>query len=272
MDIHSCRRVLESAFPDVSIRSCHAIVEGWDSFVLEVNGDLIFRFPRRQDVVVQQEREIRFLPELSSVLPVEAPRFEFVSRDDSRDPPVFVGYPKIRGLPLSREMLCDDGLRRSIARGLAEVLSALHGMPLDGPLIDVFPSSTADRLREDYINLYRYALREIFPLLTIRAREFESRWWTEFVADDTNLTYEAALVHADLGPEHILCDYDRRLVAGIIDWGDALIGDPAMDFAGLLHDPGVEFAEEVLSYYGRETGGNFMSRVRFYHRLGRTGA
>ena len=84
MGIQRYRSLIESASPDVTVRTCEAIVEGWDSFVLDVNGDLIFRFPRRQYGVMEQEREIRFLPEVTTALSAEVSRFDFVSRD----PPV----------------------------------------------------------------------------------------------------------------------------------------------------------------------------------------
>ena len=268
MEIQHYRRLIESAFPDISIHTCEAVVDGWDSFVLDVNSDLIFRFPRRPYVVLQQEREIRFLPELAKALPVSVPEFRMISRDGTREPSLFVGYPKIQGQPLRRDRLRNAGLRRSLARGLAQVLSALHGIPLSGLSADVFPPKDADQWRQEYGSFLEYAREHIFPLLGPHLRRSESRWWTKWVDEDANFTFDPALVHADLDPAHIICDYDRGLVAGIIDWSDAGIGDPAIDFAGLLHEPGEDFAEEVLSYYAGETGADFMSRVRYYHRLG----
>jgi aminoglycoside phosphotransferase (APT) family kinase protein len=44
------------------------------------------------------------------------------------------------------------------------------------------------------------------------------------------------LIHGDLGAEHVLVDGDR--ITGVIDWGDAAIGDPAVDHGRLMRDLG----------------------------------
>jgi aminoglycoside phosphotransferase (APT) family kinase protein len=44
------------------------------------------------------------------------------------------------------------------------------------------------------------------------------------------------LIHGDLGAEHVLVDADR--ITGVIDWGDAVIGDPALDLGRLMRDLG----------------------------------
>ena len=45
-----------------------------------------------------------------------------------------------------------------------------------------------------------------------------------------------ALIHGDLGAEHVFVDDGR--ISGVIDWGDAAIGDPALDHGRLLRDFG----------------------------------
>ena len=56
------------------------------------------------------------------------------------------------------------------------------------------------------------------------------------------------LVHADLGCAHILAG-DAGHLAGIIDWGDALIADPAYDLAALLAECPRGFAERAIDAY-----------------------
>jgi aminoglycoside phosphotransferase (APT) family kinase protein len=53
----------------------------------------------------------------------------------------------------------------------------------------------------------------------------------------------------------------------VIDWGDALIGDPACDFAGLLNDCGNNFTSLVFGSYTGATGSRFWQRVDFYCRI-----
>ena len=41
-------------------------------------------------------------------------------------------------------------------------------------------------------------------------------------------------------------------LTGVLDWGDAAIGDPAADFVGILLAYGAEFTWRVVEAYGRQ--------------------
>jgi len=64
--------------------------------------------------------------------------------------------------------------------------------------------------------------------------------------------------------EYILCDPTRCQVNGIIDWEDATLGDPALDFVGLLYLGGWETVEEIQSAYGGIVDEAFRQRMAFY--------
>ncbi|MBA2284654.1 MAG: aminoglycoside phosphotransferase family protein, partial [Ktedonobacteraceae bacterium] len=49
-------------------------------------------------------------------------------------------------------------------------------------------------------------------------------------------------------------------------WGDATIGDPALDFVGLLHCRDHSFTERVRSSYRGHLGSSFRQRTAFYLR------
>jgi aminoglycoside phosphotransferase (APT) family kinase protein len=128
------------------------------------------------------------------------PSFEYVSRD-----PLFVGYRLIRGEPLVDE----DG------DGVRAFLDALHAF--DRSKLSVGPL--------DWIDGYRAQCAE-FDRLVVPLLETDRRVQAQRLFDDveTLLGFEPALLHADLGPEHLLV-HDGRL-AGVIDWGDTRVGDP----------------------------------------------
>jgi len=77
-------------------------------------------------------------------------------------------------------------------------------------------------------------------------------------------TRPTALVHGDLAGEHILWDADRRQV-NIIDFSDRSIGDPALDFAGLLAN-GQQFAQRVVDRYRGPKDERWLWRARLYFR------
>ena len=91
--------------------------------------------------------------------------------------------------------------------------------------------------------------------------------WEDFLTSDANFQFRPVLIHGDLGGEHILLDRVTGTLAGVIDWGDACVGDPALDFAGLLHGCGRDFACGVLAGYGGEMDEALRERVVFYARI-----
>jgi aminoglycoside phosphotransferase (APT) family kinase protein len=73
---------------------------------------------------------------------------------------------------------------------------------------------------------------------------------------------ERVVAHADLGAEHVL-ELDGALT-GIIDWSDAAVTDPAVDFARLYRDFGPASLDELLQAYGPLP--DAMPRIEFFAR------
>jgi aminoglycoside phosphotransferase (APT) family kinase protein len=203
--------------------------DGWDFKVLILDGEWVLRIPRHSLAVEELEKEIELLPALAPLLPVEIPRFAHVSRQ-----PLYVVYPLIQGAPLSEED----------PTGLRAFLDALHAVT-----VDEIPAP-----RPDWLDTYRRQADEfrrvVLPLVADR------RAGEALLDSLESLTgFEPVLTHSDLGPGHLLVR-DGRL-AGVIDWGDARIGDPAIDYAWLLNGPFPDWeAEDELR-----------RRARIYHRL-----
>ena len=53
-------------------------------------------------------------------------------------------------------------------------------------------------------------------------------------------------IHGDLGAEHVFVDDGR--ITGVIDWGDAAIGDPDLDLGRLMRDFGSIAGERARLY------------------------
>ncbi len=74
------------------------------------------------------------------------------------------------------------------------------------------------------------------------------------------------VVHGDLVTDHILVEDGAKHLAGIIDFGDVALGDPALDLAGCWdygHGPMVR----LIGRYGSADGGLFnRSRNHFIRR------
>jgi aminoglycoside phosphotransferase (APT) family kinase protein len=206
--------------------------DGWDFKVLVVDDTWVVRWPRHRLAVEEIEQEVELLPLLAPLLPVEVPRFEYVSRE-----PWLVAYRFIHG-----ERLVDED-----PVGVRAFLDALHAVDVD----------SVPARRPDWLETYRWQADEfrrvVLPLLDVDERARGEALLGEV---ETLTGFRPALTHSDLGPPHLLVR-DGRLV-GVIDWGDARVGDPALDYAWLLNGPFPDW----------DVDDQLRRRARIYHRLG----
>ena len=73
VDEQLARRLIADQFPELEPGDLRLLGEGWDAMVWLVDGRWVFRFPRRAVVVSGLENEIRYLPQLASLLPLPIP-------------------------------------------------------------------------------------------------------------------------------------------------------------------------------------------------------
>jgi aminoglycoside phosphotransferase (APT) family kinase protein len=240
-------------FPELAGRSIVALAGGWDFHVFEVDGEWIVRLANRAEVAGWLATEIVLLPELAPALPVAVPRFELVRGTEG------VAYRKLPGDPFM-----PANATPAVARDLGVFLRALHTFPVSRALALGAEDRSGPRLRAHFRDFRWPSFREhVLPLLADVEREEVERRARVYL--DASASFRPALVHRDLGPEHVLVADDR--VTGVIDWTDSLVGDPASDFAWLLHGVGDDFAHEVLDAYG-DVDAAFLERARFFHVLG----
>ncbi len=124
------------------------------------------------------------------------------------------------------------------------------------------PDGDRGAWRRRYQNQYEQIQSRVLPLLDQAARARLVCDWLSFLNDDDR--FPTTLIHHDLNGEHILYDSARGTISGVIDWGDTAIGDPAIDFTGLLASYGEDFVERVLSHYQGTVDTSFRQRMRFY--------
>jgi aminoglycoside phosphotransferase (APT) family kinase protein len=212
-------------------RTILEINDGYDFEVAIVDDNWVFRFPRRAGVEEALRLEIVLLPLLAPALPVEVPSFEHISSD-----PLFVGYRLIHGEPLVDED----------ADGVRAFLQALH--TVDASRLPVESLDWVEAYRDQCEEFERRVLPRLDKDLRPQAKRL-------FSGAESLVDFKPALIHGDLGPEHLLVRHGR--LVGVIDWGDARVGDPALDYAWLLNGPFVDW----------DVDPELRRRARFYHRL-----
>jgi aminoglycoside phosphotransferase (APT) family kinase protein len=73
---------------------------------------------------------------------------------------------------------------------------------------------------------------------------------------------ELSFLHGDFGPPNIIVDPGTGRMAGVIDWGNAALGDRARDFHRLVLELGWEFTHQVLDAYSLPVDEGFLRRLR----------
>jgi aminoglycoside phosphotransferase (APT) family kinase protein len=195
-------------------------------------GDLVLRVGDPASVA----REALLLLKLATELPCPVPVPELVDEVEG-----VLGHRWLPGEPL---------LGRPAPAGLAvtlgRVLRRLHdldvaafenlGLPVEG----------------DDLSIFAAGLTGPEPLVTtVRGRPPEPG-------------RHRVLVHNDLGAEHLLVTGGR--LSGIVDWSDAAVSDPAVDFGRLLRDFGPGFLDDAVTAYGGPPDTGFADRVLFLAR------
>jgi aminoglycoside phosphotransferase (APT) family kinase protein len=249
------RRYLLALWPHLDIGTLLVVETGWDSLVADVDGRWIFRVPRGEAAARALLVEANLLPELAPDLPARVPVFEFVSID-----PPCAGYRRIEGEPLD-----PHHPPASIGPQLGRFLRALHSFSVDRARALGVPGGRYEWRADLEADCAGFRAR-VLPLLDGEDRLRAEGLLDEVVNRESNFGFEPALVHADLGSDHILCSDDGLL--GVIDWGDVRIGDPAIDFSWAVNSLEASTVSSLIEAYGHLADGALIDRALSRHRLG----
>jgi aminoglycoside 2''-phosphotransferase len=261
MEFRGVSSEIESCFPDIRVANCRRITTGWENSVVEINGDYIFRFPRLKGRWTRMQEEIALLRWLSRVLTVSVPKYEFVWQGNRKHPRRLAGYRKIAGVPISRQAL-RHGWADRLGRDLGGFLSELHGLRLPGEILEMIPTYDQKSWAEGQTRFHRRARRYVYPLLDAETRSRAEAFWTDFLERSSKVEFAPVLIHSDLTSGNIIVDPSTGRLNGVIDWGDAKVGDPAVDFVGLFELSRL-LGEITLTNY-RRTKKEFKERVELY--------
>jgi 8-oxo-dGTP diphosphatase len=236
----------------LSARTVVPIGDGWASWTFDVDGEQIAQFPRNETVARGHARTRRLLPELARHVTFSVPVPTVVGEWDGR---LFQVYDKLDGEPLRADTF-DPAV-------VASMLGELHTFSVDRARALLGDEGTVDEWRRQYELFWTDVEAEVLPLLSESLRETAAGEYAAFLRD---VDFEPALVHRDLGVEHILVG-EAGLVAAMLDFEEVAVGDPAIDFVGLFNAFGLMAARAVLEHY-RTVDPEVGARMRFYRWMG----
>lgn len=239
------RRVVAAQLPRYPVDSVAVSGAGSDNTAFEVNGELIVRFCKEPDPARRADRvgkEARLLAAVADISPLPVPRPTFTVAELG-----CLAYFKIPGVPLLH-VPEPQRMRRatSVAAALGTLLTALHAAPVDrmAELVDIDEHPLIEWRAEAAANYA--AVAEQLP--GVRRRAVEAFLAAPPPTDARVRTFS----HNDLGIEHVLVDPAGWPVRGVIDWADAAIVDPALDFGRIHRDLGPAAVDAALRTYGAE--------------------
>ena len=240
------RRLIREQFPDLPADELKLLGEGWDTMVWLVDGQWVFRFPRRTIVISGLKLEMRYLAALADRVPLPIPRPTYLGEPSEAFRWPFYGAPFLPGREIPDSDL-DEDAREGLGRPLGEFLRALHSLePLEELPVD--PVMRADMTHRVPVTRERFEQVAEAGLWRAPAKAHE-------IVDAAAALgpFEAtAIVHGDFHLRHLLVD-DGGRPAAVIDWIDLNRNDPGVDLVLYWAALPPEGRAEFRAAYGEPT-------------------
>jgi aminoglycoside 2''-phosphotransferase len=243
--------------PEIKIESIILNREGLMNDIVIVNDEVVFRFPKHEYSFKHLKNEAQLLRLLQNYISLEIPLPLYESSEA-------LAYRFIPGVTLRRDMLMrlPENDQQAMADQLAQFFKELHAVPIS--VISDFEIPMADALMkyEGWLNVYQRIQDKVFPLLLPHLREWVREHFESHLADKGNFEYELRMVDTDIPPYHIMFDRQKKRISGIIDFGCAGLGDPAIDYGVIIYNYGESFINRFYKVYPEAE--TYMKRARFY--------
>jgi aminoglycoside 2''-phosphotransferase len=254
-------QAITEVYPDFRIQKAQFYgQEGQFNDLLLLNDEFLFRFPKYPDGQARLTHEVRLLRCVQARLPLRIPAPIYFNVDRQNTGKVFMGYRMIPGAPLWCETLAtitDEPTLQRLADQLAGFLKALHRLPVES-VSDDLPVQDGP---EEWAQLYADIRQHLFPWMRADARAWAGRHFEAYLSTPHLHHYPARLRHGDFGPSNVLYDPATRAISGIIDFGSAGVGDPALDIAA-ANCFGEAFLQRFYGAYPEIT--SLLERAQFY--------
>lgn len=210
------RDLLRDQFPALAGQPLR-LVEPWgtDNALWRLGEDLIVRLPRIYWATGQIELEAAWLPRIAAHLPVTIPEPVAIGQPGSGYPYRWAIHRWVPGEPADPRTITDA---EEFAVGLSRVVRALREIPSD----DAPAAVGRARPLQDYADGALAAIESARHLIDTAAA---IAVWDEALAAEP-YHGPAVWVHGDLEGN---CLVRHGRLAGLVDWGSACVGDPAVD-------------------------------------------
>lgn len=218
------------------------------AFATAQNGDRwVLRIPRRNDMLSQIEHEAQILALMKRKLKISVPDWKCVSSE-------LVAYPLLKNAPalsvdgVTHQMTWNmDSKSKKFVSSLAAILVDLHQTPIEEAMTAGLSLHSPEQVR---LGAYEDLQRVKLELGISNQKERQLNAWID---NESLWPPFSVLVHGDLYAGHTLVDKEGE-ITGIIDWSEAKVNDPSLDFAGHLAVFGEDSLKDLISEYQKAGG------------------
>ncbi len=255
-ELNTIQGVITTDFPDLKIEKITLVDNGWDNVVVEINDNIIFRFPK--DNGVNFNTEVKVLKLLHGKISLQIPKIEFLGKSFT-----YMGYPKIQGSNLTSEIFnsLNSEQKEKITFDLANFLREIHRAIL-------LDEARKIGIEDENLPSYSRSIKSVLPnkisdksvldFMETTIKEYEGM---------TQEEVELVFLYNDLHTENMAFDTTAKKLNGVFDFGDIMIGDVNMDFYPLYKfDP--YFMKAVTEKYQELTSRKLnLRRMVIYGRI-----
>jgi len=241
VDLNALVGRIRSAFPDLAFETARLSPTGEDHAVVILDEAWAFRFPRTLEQAGWFQAEVGLLRALAGRTSIATPDYRYLAPDGA-----FGGYALIHGEEMSLRAFAamPRADQEAILVQLADFLSSLHTLPAHLlTRTDGVRRTNADWAREAVSQYFERTRAVIAPHAPAGLIDRLDRFHDAYLARVWPCN---AVIHGDLREAHLLMAPGGARLVGVIDFGDAVVGDPAYDFGVLwmLGDWALAFAVE----------------------------
>lgn len=250
------RQRVQAIMPELAIQQFEINQDGLINDVAIVNNKLVFRFIKAERYAKILDNEIKILRLVRNRTDLEIPAPIYQSHDS-------IVYPFLNGTPFLRETLLKlkGDVQTKMAEQLGKFLYDLH--TANTPELDwEIPPTLASTTFEKWLDIRQQVTEKIYPLLLKHQIQWAENLFDSVLTQPDSFKYRPSLIHGDLAPYHILFDQNKSEITGIIDFGVAGIGDPAIDVGNLISAYGESFISKMQAMYPHLD--ELLPRARFY--------
>jgi len=248
--------LIKDCCPNISLNK-HQFIDIWRDYdVIIADKKTVFRIPKHTINIEDIERE----KNLIDIIAINIPNIKIPKHNIVYWKKPFVYMDCIDGDPLSKEAFnsLSQNQKNSLAKDFANLLKKLHNIHI-----------------KEFEEIWYSAWWTDISWINSMKNEIISKCWhlisqnilkniLNYIQELWNYNHPVkVMTHGDLKNHNVFLDREQKSLLGIIDFSNARLTDPAIDFCSFL-DFWEDFVKLILKYYWWDN--EIINRTQFYRK------